>query len=61
MIERDKQVDEQQKKHQAEKEHQHPQKDSKAQQQQQAGMSTDKAAMKDEGYIARIDEKTSKH
>ncbi len=30
MIERDKQVDEQQKKHQAEKEHQHPQKDFKS-------------------------------
>lgn len=63
MIERDKQVTDQQKKHAAEKERQkHPRKDVKDQQgQQHAGMSTDPETMKDEGYVKRIDEKTEQH
>ena len=62
MIERDKQVADQQKKHSTEKERQkHPRKGAKTPQEQQAGMSTDPQTMKDEGYVDRIDEKTSKH
>lgn len=63
MIERDKQVTDQQKKHRAEKaRRKHPSKDVKDQQgQQQAGMSTDPETMKDEGYVKRIEEKTEHH
>ena len=62
MIERDKQVIDQHKKHEKEKERQqHPHKDTKDQAgQQHAGMSTDPQTMQDKVYQERIDEKTSK-
>ena len=63
MIEREKQVTDQQKKHENEKKHQEqPSGDVKAQSgQQHAGMANDPDTMKDKGYVERIDEKTSKH
>ncbi|QBD75283.1 hypothetical protein EPA93_04430 [Ktedonosporobacter rubrisoli] len=63
MIERDKQVTDQQKKHKAEKErHEHPQKDVKAEPaQQHARSDTDPKTMQDKDYVKRIDEKTEKH
>jgi hypothetical protein len=65
MIERDKQRDDQKKKHAKEKErHEHPTKDKKAQanaKQGHAGMATDPKTMQDPGYVERIDEKTQKH
>lgn len=63
MLERDKQVTDQQKKHAAEKERrEHKDKGNTSQpEQQQAGMSTDPEAMKDEGYQKRIEKKTSTH
>jgi hypothetical protein len=59
MIERDKQVTDQQKK-QAKKQQDQQSKNVKPQP-EQAGMSTDPEAMKDEGYQKRIEDKTSKH
>jgi hypothetical protein len=62
MSEKDKQNTDQQKNNDVEKERQqHSHKDAKKQEKQQAGMSTDPQAMKDEGYVKRIDEKTSRH
>lgn len=65
MIEREKQVADQEKKHAKEKaDHEHPHKDGKAKDQpgqQHAGMATDPKTMKDKDYVERIDEKTSKH
>ncbi len=63
MIERDKQVSDQQKKHAEEKERQeHPQTgDRHKPEPQQAGMTTDADAAKDKGYAERIEEKTEKH
>ncbi len=63
MNERDKQVDDQQKKHAAEKERrEHPKKDVKNKTgQEHAGMATDPQTMKDKGYVKRIEEKTEKH
>jgi len=63
MIERNKQVDDQEKKLAKEKaDHEHPHKDVKDQSgQQHAGKATDPETMKDKGYVERIEEKTSKH
>jgi hypothetical protein len=63
VIERDKQVDDQQKKHANEKEReQHPQTGGRRQPEpQQAGMATDPEVAKDKGYAERIEEKTEKH
>jgi hypothetical protein len=64
MIERDKQVNDQQKKQSAKKQRrEHPSKDRKAQAQpqQDARMTTDPKAAKDRGYAKRMSEKTSKH
>jgi hypothetical protein len=63
VIERDKQVTDQEKKHAAEKQRrEHPKKDVKNKSgQQHAGMATDPQTMKDKGYVERITEKTEKH
>lgn len=65
MVEREKQRHDQQKKQASEKEkREHPQKDQKAPhrpEREHAGMATDPEAMRDRGYIERIDEKTRKH
>ncbi len=63
MIERDKQVDKQQAKHNKKKERaQQARKNAKEQpEQQHAGMATDPETMKDKGYVKRIEEKTEKH
>ena len=63
MIEREKQVTDQEKKLAKEKaDHEHSKKDVKDQQgQQHAGMATDPETMKDKGYVERITEKTEKH
>lgn len=63
MLEREKQRTDQQKKHAAEKQRRaRPGKDDKGRvERKQAGMATDPQAMKDKGYIERIDEKTEKH
>lgn len=62
MSEQDKQNTDQQKSNDGEKKGQeHSHKNAKKQEKQQAGMSTDPQAMKDEGYVKRIDEKTSRH
>lgn len=59
MIEREKQVTDQQKKHADEKErHEHPHRDGKV---KPAGMTTDPEAAQDKAYVQRIDEKTQKH
>jgi hypothetical protein len=65
MLEREKQVSDQEKKHAGEKERQeHPKRDVKAQDkpgQVQAGDDTKPETMKDKGYVERITEKTEKH
>ncbi len=63
MIERDKQVTDQQKKHAADKKrHEHKRENDKSQTSQpEAGMSTDPKAMEDKGYQERIEKKTEKH
>lgn len=63
MIERNKQVDDQQKKHAEEKERQQkPDKKAKIEPgHEHARMATDPEAAKDPGYIERMNEKTSKH
>ena len=62
MIERDKQRNDQQKKHKAEKERRtHSEKKGKKPTVQQAGKATDPETMQDKDYIERIEEKTEKH
>lgn len=63
MIERNKQVNDQQKKHAEEKARkEHPQNDARTQTgQQKAGMTTDPEAAKDKDFAKRIEEKTNTH
>lgn len=65
MIERDKQVTDQEKKHAIEKERkEHPKKDVKTQSvpgEVHAGADTDPKTMENKGYVERITEKTEKH
>ena len=63
MIEREKQRDDQQKKHAAEKKRRaHLKKENRAQPQRpSAGSDTRPETMEDKGYIKRIEEKTEKH
>lgn len=62
MFERDKQVDDQQKKQARHEENMRAKNSNKAESEQpHAGMATDPETMKDKGYVKRIDEKTEKH
>lgn len=63
MQERDKQVDDQQKKHAREKELQEQSQKSHKDEPEKppAGMSTDPEAVRDPNYARRIEEKTKKH
>jgi hypothetical protein len=62
MIERDKQVDDQQKKQAKHEADMRSKKNAKAKpEQQHAGMATDPETMKDKDYVKRIEEKTEKH
>lgn len=66
MLEREKQKNDQEKKHAAEKaRHEHHQKDVKTQASeskgQHAGMSTDPETARDPDYAKRVEEKTKKH
>ncbi len=65
MIERDKQKDDQEKKHQREQEKDNndlsKQKRRAQPKQKHAGMATDPQTMKDKDYIRDIEEKTQKH
>ena len=62
MLEREKQVSDQQKKHaRAKRDQEKKKRPDKSPEQKQAGMTTDPNAERDKGYVERMTDKTSKH